>query len=112
MRVPSATSIVGASQALVSLFFYEQDNGTIVGDGGERAPGCLAHKYGGQGPWDSFCSEGASTDDCVLLLAAAAAATERSLSIAGYIWSSEIKPWSVRDITIYVTKFHLSVVHV
>ena len=61
--------------------------GTDVGDGPESAPGCKWHKYGGQGPWNSFCSE-------------------------GYIWSAESAPWALRDLTIYVTKFHHSVVHV
>ena len=56
---PLRTRLVGEAQELASLYFYEQDNGTTLYDpaaGG--APGCKAHKYGGQGPWDSFCTEG------------------------------------------------------
>jgi hypothetical protein len=32
MRVPRATSLVGEATSLVSLFFYEQDNGTTLFD--------------------------------------------------------------------------------
>jgi hypothetical protein len=89
MHVPPATSLKGEATELVSIFFYEQDNGTTLYDpaaGG--APGCKAHRYGGQGPWDSFCA-------------------------SGYVWSDDsTAPWGVSDLTFYVTKYHLSVFHV
>ena len=88
IKVPKATSLVGEGTALVSLAFYEQDNGTtLYNPAAGGAPGCKAHKYGGQGPWDSFCHD-------------------------GYIWSAEKEPWGVHGLTVYVTKFHNSVFHV
>jgi len=43
MRIPKETSLVGEATNLVSLLFYEQDNGTTLAGG---APGCKSHLYG------------------------------------------------------------------
>jgi hypothetical protein len=48
MQIPRATSLVGEDTALVSLFFYEQDNGTTLFDppyDTAGAPGCRYSLY-------------------------------------------------------------------
>ena len=87
IRVPPRTTLKGEAAELVSILFYEQDNGTtLFNPNAGGAPGCKSHKYGGQGPWNSFCSN-------------------------GYIFNGG-ESLALQDLTIYVTKYHEEVIHI